>query len=530
MTDTHKKSKLTKEKIQFLDAALQGDLAVIRQLLNKGIEPDTKDDRSIQLDMTPLMHAAGQGHIDVVQILVASGASVNAQARFESERGCTPLHYAAHGKYTDIMEFLLKSGADVNAVGFGQYGTPLHTLLLFNHQTDFILGEEKEEKIFKGMTILLNAGADPNIPNKAENSCPLQAAVKEEMFHVVRLLIDKGANVNHRDHNDQTAFVAALYRSRKDIALFLLEHGLDIHQKSKNGSTALMIAVSHANATVVDALIQAGADVNAVTNEGFTVLDLAVESQCQEIIDMLNRAGAKRGKVHSIRGVPTVTKMRGVGTFDYDGKSIWILADPEAVTDALSYVRKAKVVRKDLRNKSVKLTDQFFLIFRLEGHTWTQIIAGDRLILGLLMNMDKLKLTKKERDRRFNEARKLELNKQDAKLLSEQLSTRALFYGISDTAGALMYEFYENGELIEQLETTEGYKVNRWKSTLHPIRKKEMEHTDVLKWINELFIELDIFDPGLSFDYMSDQIGKKVTIGDLVDDSETFERVDFVGL
>ena len=130
------------------------------------------------------------------------------------------------------------------------------------------------------------------------------------------------------------------------------------------------------------------------------------------------------------------------------------------MTNALSRYRKARLVEKDIVNREVTLVEQCFFIFRLRGHKWTQIIARDRLIIDLMMNMD---FSQPDFKRRVEEARKLELNKKDAKMMSVQLSTRALFYGISDTSCALNYELYEKGKLIEQLETGVGYEICKWK-------------------------------------------------------------------
>lgn len=521
------KTKLTKEQIRFLEAALQGDTAVIRQLLAKGIGPDIRDDRFIPADVTPLMHAAGRGHLEVVLLLLASGADVNACDRYESESGCTPLHYAAHGKHIEIMEVHLRAGAEINAVGFEEFGTPLQTLLRFNHLTDLTLGDRKEDMIFKAMMILLNAGADPNIPNRAEHTCPLQSAVQEGLTKIVRLLVDKGADVNHRNQKDRTAFDTALHHGREDIALFLLQHGLDIRRKNKDGLTPLMKAVNTQSTAVVEALIQAGADCNAAANDGLTALDLAAERGDEKIVKILTGAGARRRTAAPIRKSPIPAEMRGAFTFNYDGKSIWALADPEAVTDALSRSRKAGTVIKNAANQPVTLTDQCFFIFRLRGHTWTQIVARDQEVVRLIMNQGRDKQDKKELNRKMNQARRRELNEKDAQSLSRQLSTRALFYGISDTACALGYKLYENGTLIEQLETEEGYEIRKWKSATHPQQKKEIGNIE--QWVHALFLELDALEPGLSFAYLAGAVCHNEPV-DLLAGPDIFERIDFIGL
>src|ERR1700722_2943625 len=70
------------------DAAEQGDLAKIKQLLSRNAKLiSSKDDGG----RSPLHLAAGGRHKDVVEFLIANNVDINAK----DQNGDTPLHWAA---------------------------------------------------------------------------------------------------------------------------------------------------------------------------------------------------------------------------------------------------------------------------------------------------------------------------------------------------------------------------------------------------------------------------------------------------
>src|SRR5262245_57906388 len=75
------------------EAALKGDLAQVKKLLDSGVPVDAPEPRHGQ---TPLLMAAFKGQTDVVKLLVERGANVNAREDFF---GATPLTSALQGGY-----------------------------------------------------------------------------------------------------------------------------------------------------------------------------------------------------------------------------------------------------------------------------------------------------------------------------------------------------------------------------------------------------------------------------------------------
>jgi ankyrin repeat protein len=89
---------------ELLEAAENGDLIKLQTALEKGANPNTKDDDG----WTPLHWAAYRGHVDVVRVLLERGADPNAK----NNKGSTPLHWAAYRGHVEILELMLECGAD----------------------------------------------------------------------------------------------------------------------------------------------------------------------------------------------------------------------------------------------------------------------------------------------------------------------------------------------------------------------------------------------------------------------------------
>jgi len=87
-------------------AAKKGNQELIKILLENGAQVDGRDKNGI----TALMTAASAGLVQNVQFLIAAGADMNAR----DSKGFTPLMWATVQGYPHVVEILLGNGADVN--------------------------------------------------------------------------------------------------------------------------------------------------------------------------------------------------------------------------------------------------------------------------------------------------------------------------------------------------------------------------------------------------------------------------------
>jgi len=90
-------------------AARKGDAALVKQLLDEGVDVNTK----YRYGATALSYACDRGHVDVVKLLLDRGADVNVKDTFY---GATPLTWAvspAMGRkpqHVDVVRLLLAKG------------------------------------------------------------------------------------------------------------------------------------------------------------------------------------------------------------------------------------------------------------------------------------------------------------------------------------------------------------------------------------------------------------------------------------
>lgn len=88
----------------------------------------------------------------------------------------------------------------------------------------------------------------------------------------LRLLSEKGLNVNARDWREGTPLMAAAESGNLENVILLIEAGADVNSRDKYGDTALSLAVSKDNEAVVRKLVEAGAKINTISENGLTPL------------------------------------------------------------------------------------------------------------------------------------------------------------------------------------------------------------------------------------------------------------------
>ena len=223
-----------------MQAASNGDMKLAKLLLDMGAHVDAGPARG----WTPLMDAASDGQLELAKMLIAHGAEVNAYGEYHE----TPLTCAAGEGHLEMVRLLIEKGADVNF---------------------------QEE---------------PRIGNAA-----LIEAARHGHLEVATLLIGKGAKVNAKgDDNTTPVWIAAHCGCAKIIRL-LCERGADINATIIGGQTALMEA-SEQNLECVTMLVEKGANINAEDDDGETALDKAKKSRRWAIVAYLETHGAKPGK------------------------------------------------------------------------------------------------------------------------------------------------------------------------------------------------------------------------------------------
>lgn len=137
--------------------------------------------------------------------------------------------------------------------------------------------------------LLLDRGADVNAGNLRKSSPLLWALHNERM---VRLLLARGANVNAKTVDGRSAiYQVAIIGNPVPVMKLLLENGANPNEKTITGMTPLM-AAARGNPDAFRLLLDKGADVNARNAAGSTALMAAAGTGRPEEVRLLLAKGA----------------------------------------------------------------------------------------------------------------------------------------------------------------------------------------------------------------------------------------------
>lgn len=274
-------------------AAANGNIAIVRILLESGSSVDRRDNDS----KTPLMYAAENGNYESVLLLLdygadpkkkndqnqnllmlaATGGNLEIVALFldmrlspdeQDSEGFTALVHSLH--HPGISRLLVSRGADLDAmvsIKRGEFvlNLPILAMAAFTEndlsvRTLLELGADVNEKGGYGFTPLLaaclmgnwdaaqlmlqtGASADPvllSIPEEPEmgGTTPLILASAAGQVEIVRLLLQKGVDINRRSDAKTTALMVAERGGHTEVAELLRQQGATISETERQEAEA----------------------------------------------------------------------------------------------------------------------------------------------------------------------------------------------------------------------------------------------------------------------------------------------------
>jgi len=244
-----------------LYAARDGRMEITKLLVDAKADVNQADVNGI----TPLLSAISNHHLAVAQFLLERGADPKSADQW----GRTPLWSAVEIRNRDIgrngermdregalklIQALIDRGVDVNVrtsevPPVRRFVTPLGDLswVDFTGQTPFLRAALSGDVTV--MKLLLQRGADPNIPTNSNTTALMVAAgvnwvvaqtyteSKESLLEAVKMCIELGGDVNAANTMGLTPVMGAANRGSDEIVQFLVSKGARLDVKDKEGRT-----------------------------------------------------------------------------------------------------------------------------------------------------------------------------------------------------------------------------------------------------------------------------------------------------
>lgn len=291
-------------------ASGNGHLNVVKLILNSDI------DISHFEKWSSLCVAAHEGHIDILKILIEHGAD----ASLCDMNGYSPMYAACQGGSINIVEFLIQQ--NVNLFFTDKRGWSLLHAACYN-----IFPKDDHLSV---INLLLDQKLETSFTCN-NGFTPLYFASVGDSIDIVKLLLNRGADVNHHTERSCTSLHIACkwkdiffmrgknttislldkdgksfkvdvskfgspypihiqyssYDIHRSIVQLLLEHQADISVRNYKGQTALHIACESGDNDVVQMLLAKKAHITVCDYEGNSPLDLACQREHTYVVKLL---------------------------------------------------------------------------------------------------------------------------------------------------------------------------------------------------------------------------------------------------
>ena len=160
-----------------------------------------------------LANAAQDGDLSRIEKLIKAGAPV----KFVGQEGMTVTHYALRARRhaPQVMELLLKAGADPVSMLSNGESVPSYAVSRDNADPEVV-------------KVLLAHGIGPNWFPPGQKTSLLQDAVMGHNLPVIKLLVERGADINYVHPISGSALHYALNGTDFYRAAYLVEAGIDL--------------------------------------------------------------------------------------------------------------------------------------------------------------------------------------------------------------------------------------------------------------------------------------------------------------
>jgi ankyrin repeat protein len=226
------------------DALTKEKLNMLKEALESGMDVNQRDEEG----KTPLMGAAEDGDVAVVQYMVEHGARVNDQY------GAALMLALSHA-HSDVVKYLLEHGADLNLMLALLNGPTVSAFSKHYLFTSFCLLEPD------ALSVAFAKGLTESDRDYIWSQCVAGLRNIQCKAGAMRLFLERGEDANKDLGDGSTALMNAAGAGRLDLVKILIQKGADVNARNKRGVTPLKAAVNAPKDkdTIIAALRKAGA-------------------------------------------------------------------------------------------------------------------------------------------------------------------------------------------------------------------------------------------------------------------------------
>lgn len=288
-------------------AALHGDIAIAKALLQHGANPQQKMAEGQPL----LLWCIQNGRYIIADALLSHGADLHTTDRF----GNNALAYALQYGRRSLADRMLALGADAGRPTNkeGAFTPPLIRCLQLewldllptlvkrgadlyatDHQGSTALDYASISHDPARLLLVLNLHPDPNVTLADGRSLFLWSLSYEENFSLG--LLEKGANPNTADAEAVSLLSHSIRQGKRKLCEALLARGASAKESataSNDKSPILLRAMEQGWMELIEPLVKNGADINAVNAQGQNAAIAALEQGKVEAFQRLVRLGAQ---------------------------------------------------------------------------------------------------------------------------------------------------------------------------------------------------------------------------------------------
>ncbi|CAG5158196.1 uncharacterized protein ALTATR162_LOCUS5032 [Alternaria atra] len=139
----------------------------------------------------------------------------------------------------------------------------------------------------------LRENANIQATNDDDDTAPLLLAAENGHKQVVKLLLDKGAEINAQSRRYGNALCAASQGDHEAVVKMLLDKGAEVNAQGGCYGNALCAASKGGHEAVVEMLLNKGAEVNAQVGPFGNALQAASQGGHEAVVKLLVAWGAK---------------------------------------------------------------------------------------------------------------------------------------------------------------------------------------------------------------------------------------------